>query len=87
VAVDGTLTVSGGRAMRDQVTRTGKPLVGVLVTHAHPDHYGGIAELVAGDDVDVWSILAFAQQGVEPVARSLGLIRRDRIWNPARHAQ
>ena len=39
--VDGTLTVSGGRALRARIEAIGKPLAGVLVTHAHPDHYGG----------------------------------------------
>jgi glyoxylase-like metal-dependent hydrolase (beta-lactamase superfamily II) len=37
----------------EQVAKLGKPLLAVLITHAHPDHYGGIVELVAGDDVPV----------------------------------
>ena len=41
VVVDSTLTVSGGRAVRQRVVDTGKPLSAVLLTHAHPDHYGG----------------------------------------------
>ena len=49
VAVDGTLTVSDGRALRAQLEGLGKPLLAVLVTHAHPDHYGGIVELVGGE--------------------------------------
>jgi glyoxylase-like metal-dependent hydrolase (beta-lactamase superfamily II) len=53
IAVDGTLTVSDGRALRTQLESLGKPLLAVLVTHAHPDHYGGIVELVADDDVPV----------------------------------
>ena len=53
VAVDGTLTVSDGRALRSRLESLGKPLLAVLVTHAHPDHYGGIVELVADDDVPV----------------------------------
>jgi glyoxylase-like metal-dependent hydrolase (beta-lactamase superfamily II) len=37
----------------------------VLVTHSHPDHYGGLAELVAGDDVPI-----IAPQGViDTIAR------------------
>lgn len=56
VAVDGTLTASGGRALRRKLAETGKPLAAVLVTHAHPDHYGGLVELVADDDVDVWAV-------------------------------
>ncbi len=37
----------------------GKPLAAVLLTHSHPDHYGGLTELVAGDDVPI-----VAPQGV-----------------------
>src|SRR6478735_3466296 len=48
--VDATLTVSDGRALRERVDALGKPLLGVVVTHAHPDHYGGLAELVGGPD-------------------------------------
>ena len=64
VAVDGTLTVSDGRALREQLESLGKPLLAVLVTHAHPDHYGGIVELVADDDVPV-----VATVGVDAVIR------------------
>jgi glyoxylase-like metal-dependent hydrolase (beta-lactamase superfamily II) len=64
VAVDGTLTVSDGSALRAQVESLGKPLLAVLVTHAHPDHYGGIVELVGRDDVPV-----IATAGVDAVIR------------------
>lgn len=64
VAVDGTLTVSDGRALRAQVESLGKPLLAVLVTHAHPDHYGGIVELVGTDHVSV-----IATAGVDAVIR------------------
>ncbi len=64
VAVDGTLTVSDGRALRAQLESLGKPLAAVLVTHSHPDHYGGIGELVADGDVPV-----IATDGVDAVIR------------------
>ena len=64
VAVDGTLTVSDGRALRARLEELQKPLLGVLVTHAHPDHYGGIVELVSSDDVPV-----YATAGVDAVIR------------------
>ena len=64
VAVDGTLAVSDGRALRERARSLGKPLLAVLVTHAHPDHYGGIVELVGDDDVPV-----FATAGVDAVIR------------------
>jgi glyoxylase-like metal-dependent hydrolase (beta-lactamase superfamily II) len=59
VAVDSLLTVSESRALRAAVERLGKPLAAVLLTHSHPDHYGGLTELVAGDDVPI-----VAPQGV-----------------------
>jgi glyoxylase-like metal-dependent hydrolase (beta-lactamase superfamily II) len=45
--------------MRAGLERLGKPLRAVLLTHSHPDHYGGLTELVAGDDVPI-----VAPQGV-----------------------
>jgi glyoxylase-like metal-dependent hydrolase (beta-lactamase superfamily II) len=59
VAVDGLLTVSDSRAMRAGAERLGKPIVAVLLTHSHPDHYGGLTELLSGDDVPI-----LAPQGV-----------------------
>ena len=53
VAVDGLLTVSAAREMRTALDRLGKPLLAALVTHSHPDHYAGLAELVAGYDVPI----------------------------------
>jgi glyoxylase-like metal-dependent hydrolase (beta-lactamase superfamily II) len=59
VAVDGLLTVSESRAMRDWIEQTGKLLQAVLLTHSHPDHYAGLKQLVADDDVPI-----IAPQGV-----------------------
>ena len=59
VAVDAMLTVSESRAMREALERLGKPLHAVLLTQSHPDHYAGLAQLLAGDDVPV-----IAPQGV-----------------------
>jgi glyoxylase-like metal-dependent hydrolase (beta-lactamase superfamily II) len=59
VAIDSLLTVSESRAMRAGLERLGKPLRAVLLTHSHPDHYGGLTQLVAGGDVPI-----VAPQGV-----------------------
>jgi glyoxylase-like metal-dependent hydrolase (beta-lactamase superfamily II) len=65
VAVDSLLTVSDSRTMRAGLEELGKPLRAVLLTHSHPDHYGGLTELVAGDDVPI-----IAPQGViDAIAR------------------
>lgn len=52
------------RALRAQVESLQKPLLAVLVTHAYPDHYGGVVELVGGDDLPV-----IAAAGVDAVIR------------------
>jgi glyoxylase-like metal-dependent hydrolase (beta-lactamase superfamily II) len=64
VAIDGTLTVSGGRAVRARVEEVGKPLAALLLTHAHPDHYGGAVEAVAGTEAPI-----VATAGVDEVIR------------------
>jgi glyoxylase-like metal-dependent hydrolase (beta-lactamase superfamily II) len=53
VAIDAPLLLSDGRAFRARLDALGKPLLGVLVTHPHPDHYNTITELLAGDEVPV----------------------------------
>jgi glyoxylase-like metal-dependent hydrolase (beta-lactamase superfamily II) len=65
VAVDSLLAVSDSHAMRHALEGLGKPLQAVLLTHSHPDHYAGLAQLVAEDDVPI-----IAPQGViDTVAR------------------
>jgi glyoxylase-like metal-dependent hydrolase (beta-lactamase superfamily II) len=53
VAVDAPLLLSDGRAFRARLEALRKPLLGVLVTHPHPDHYNMIGELLAGESVPV----------------------------------
>jgi glyoxylase-like metal-dependent hydrolase (beta-lactamase superfamily II) len=53
VAIDAPLLLSDGRAFRARHEALRKPLLGVLVTHPHPDHYNTITQLVAGEDVPV----------------------------------
>jgi glyoxylase-like metal-dependent hydrolase (beta-lactamase superfamily II) len=60
IVIDSTLAVSSARALRAAVQALGKPLLGVVVTHAHPDHYGGLVELVRDVDVPAFSTEAVA---------------------------
>ena len=64
IAVDATLGVSDGRALRTRADATGKPLAGVLVTHSHPDHYGALGALVGDTNVPI-----VAMEGVDATIR------------------
>ena len=56
VVVDATLTNTASKALRAAVDQLRKPLRAVLLTHAHPDHYAGLGNLVAGLDVAILSV-------------------------------
>lgn len=63
VAVDAPLTVSEAKSFRKELDALGKPLLGVLVTHAHPDHVNGIGILVDGTkDVPVVALDGVVKQ-------------------------
>lgn len=77
IVVDGMLTLQDARAVRRHIDERKKPLRGLIVTHAHPDHYAGAAEILRGQP-DV-PILA-----TEPVARAIERddAEKDRIIAP-----
>ena len=76
VAVDAPLLLSDGRAFRARSEALKKPLLGVLVTHPHPDHYNTITELVAGEDVPV-----IAHGDVDREIRAKDVAKREQ-WSP-----
>jgi glyoxylase-like metal-dependent hydrolase (beta-lactamase superfamily II) len=85
VAIDATLSVSESRAFRGELDRIGKPLLAVLVTHAHPDHVAGIGEVVRGRDVPVLALPAVAEmmrEIEEPKRRQWQPVFKDE-WIPA----
>jgi glyoxylase-like metal-dependent hydrolase (beta-lactamase superfamily II) len=53
VAVDAPLLLADGAAYRARLDALGVPLVGVLLTHSHPDHYNTVTQLTAGLDVPI----------------------------------
>jgi glyoxylase-like metal-dependent hydrolase (beta-lactamase superfamily II) len=53
VAIDAPLLPADGRAFRARLDALRKPLLGVLITHPHPDHYNMLGELLAGERVPV----------------------------------
>ena len=56
VAVDATLANSDARALRAKIDdELRKPLKAVLLTHGHPDHFTGIAELTKGLEIPIYA--------------------------------
>jgi glyoxylase-like metal-dependent hydrolase (beta-lactamase superfamily II) len=53
VVVDGMLTVTDARKVRNALDTISKPLAGVVMTHPHPDHYAGAAHIVGAADVPI----------------------------------
>jgi len=76
VAVDSALTVSDSKALRARLDAMGKPLIAVLITHGHPDHYNGVSYLTEGKTVPVYATAA-----VTKVIRDWDE-RKERQWKP-----
>lgn len=52
VAIDSMMIRSDARALRALIDELEKPLLAIMITHGHPDHYNGIGELLQGN-VDI----------------------------------
>jgi glyoxylase-like metal-dependent hydrolase (beta-lactamase superfamily II) len=76
IAVDATLTESSSRGLRARLDSLGKPLLAVLLTHGHPDHYNGVTNLLAGAAVPV-----IATVGVDSVIRASDAAKEAQ-WRP-----
>jgi glyoxylase-like metal-dependent hydrolase (beta-lactamase superfamily II) len=61
VVIDGMLTISDARLVHRAISESGQPLAGVVITHPHPDHYAGVAELVGDHDVPIVATAAVDQ--------------------------
>jgi glyoxylase-like metal-dependent hydrolase (beta-lactamase superfamily II) len=75
VLVDANLLQSDARALAARITALRKPLLGVFVTHAHPDHFNGLP-IVAGDDIPVYA----AADVADTIARIVDAKREQ--WQP-----
>jgi glyoxylase-like metal-dependent hydrolase (beta-lactamase superfamily II) len=76
VAIDAPLLLSDGRAFRARLEALRKPLLGVVVTHPHPDHYNTITDLLDGNEVPV-----IAHADVDREIRAKDDAKRAR-WGP-----
>lgn len=77
VAVDAPFLRSDARALRERLDAIGKPLAGVLITHAHPDHVNGIGTLVDG----LGEVPILATADVDRVHRQIDGPKREQ-WTP-----
>ena len=76
VVIDAALRVSDAVALHARIAALGKPLLGVLLTHGHPDHYNGVAIATAGHDVPV-----IATREVDRVIRKDDAAK-EQLWKP-----
>jgi glyoxylase-like metal-dependent hydrolase (beta-lactamase superfamily II) len=61
VAIDSALTITDSRALRARADALGKPLLAILLTHGHPDHYNGVTALIEGRTVPVYATAPVAK--------------------------
>jgi glyoxylase-like metal-dependent hydrolase (beta-lactamase superfamily II) len=81
LVVDSNLLVADIAALCARVAALGKPVRGVFVTHAHPDHFNGVFELVRDRDVPV-----YATVGVAKVIGEIAEAKREQ-WGPVYGSQ
>ena len=67
VVVDTTCLVSDAAALRARLVALKKPLQAVFLTHAHPDHFNGVIELVRDREVPVYAAESVAST-IEEIA-------------------
>ena len=53
VAVDTTLTTSDSLAFRRMINDINKPLLGIILTHGHPDHIAGTTNVAPKGDIPI----------------------------------
>ena len=58
VVVDTTLTMSDSIALKKNADRLGKPIAGIILTHGHPDHVAGAANVSPGGNIPIFSTAA-----------------------------
>jgi glyoxylase-like metal-dependent hydrolase (beta-lactamase superfamily II) len=66
VLVDGGLALSSSQEIRELIKKQiRKPLQAILLTHGHPDHYMGIAEIIGREEVPILATRRAFEQAQE----------------------
>ena len=81
VVVDTNLLVSDIEALQARLRALRKPLLAILVTHAHPDHFNGVLSLVKDKEVPV-----YATTGVGRAIEEIADVKRAQ-WSPVYGAE
>jgi glyoxylase-like metal-dependent hydrolase (beta-lactamase superfamily II) len=81
VVVDTNLLASDVAALTSRLAALHKPLLGIFITHAHPDHFNGTLALVGGREVPV--------HATSSVARAIGEVAdvKRAQWRPVYGAE
>jgi glyoxylase-like metal-dependent hydrolase (beta-lactamase superfamily II) len=77
IVVDTQFLVTPAKTLKQKVIDLGKPLLGVIITHPHPDHYNGTAILLDGLD----SVPIYATQATYEGMKETEAIKRE-FWTP-----
>jgi glyoxylase-like metal-dependent hydrolase (beta-lactamase superfamily II) len=77
IVVDTQFLVSPAKTLKQKVADLKKPLLGIIITHPHPDHYNGTAILL--DEVD--SVPIYATQATYDGIKETVLAKRE-FWTP-----
>lgn len=77
VVVDTQFLVTPAKTLKQKVLDIGKPLLGIIITHPHPDHYNGTAILLDGLD----SVPIYATQATYDGVKETEAPKRE-FWTP-----
>jgi len=77
VAVDTFMIIPDALALRELLHSIGKPLIAIIITHGHPDHYNGTATLMA----DFKDVPVISTQGITDCIRD-SIDAKEAKWKP-----